>query len=446
MKHTLDHFASYFFAAALLVCACSARAQTVSPFMALGNAQFVDNNGNLLTSGVLYSYQAGTTTQQATYTDYTGLSQNPNPIPFGSGARASIWLTSTASYKFVLCSQNDGTSCAPSDVLFSVDHVPGCMGCSTGGNNFTGTFISGTPNPASTGILELASTDSLCWRNTANNANLCIFKDTSDILGWSGGVIKLPLGGCTALSAGYITLCASTAQNSFMMGVGGIYYQLPVVGTDITQNSQVNQLHFGTTATPLCTSLATGTIGWNGTNLCTMGAGSVVFGTTTIPLSVTAPTAGQVLKFDGTSIVGAPAGVQANSTTTLASPVSVPANTMTTYLTKAVTMPTSGCPCRVLASYGAYLGIGAAGVEVAWIFDGTNIFASSQSSVTGVASNFGLNGSAFSTVTYANSAVVTFTAVVETSASGGLTVAVNNNSGSPGTQPTWMNLAIFPSN
>src|ERR1700734_273285 len=114
MKHFFDRFAPYLFAAALLTCASSAHAQ-VSPFMALGNAQFVDNNGNLLTSGVLYSYQAGTTTQQATYTDYTGLAQNPNPIPFGSGARASIWLTSTASYKFVLCIQNDGSSCAPSD-------------------------------------------------------------------------------------------------------------------------------------------------------------------------------------------------------------------------------------------------------------------------------------------------------------------------------------------
>jgi hypothetical protein len=198
LKTMFDRYALFLFAAALLVCACSARAQTVSPFMALGNAQFIDNNGNLLTADVLYSYQAGTTTQQATYTDYTDLAQNPNPIPFGSGARASIWLTSTGSYKFVLCIQNDGTSCAPSDILFSVDHVPGCMGCSTGGNTFTRTFISGTPNPASTGILELASIDSLCCRNTAGNANLCIFKDTSDVLGWSDGTIKLPQGGCTA--------------------------------------------------------------------------------------------------------------------------------------------------------------------------------------------------------------------------------------------------------
>ena len=69
---------------------------------------------------MLYSYQAGTTTQQATYVDYTGTVLNPNPIPFGSGARVAIWLTSTASYKFVLCQQNDGavvphpTSCSRS--------------------------------------------------------------------------------------------------------------------------------------------------------------------------------------------------------------------------------------------------------------------------------------------------------------------------------------------
>src|SRR5215472_2604793 len=100
-------------------------AQNVSPFQGLGVAQWFDNNGKPLTAGVLYSYQAGTTTQLGTYTDSTGTVLNPNPLPFTSGARVNIWLLSGSYYKFVLCSQNDGAFCAPGDVLFSVDQVPG---------------------------------------------------------------------------------------------------------------------------------------------------------------------------------------------------------------------------------------------------------------------------------------------------------------------------------
>src|SRR5438132_354500 len=120
----------------LFLCATVCAAQTVSPFEGLGNAQFFDNNGKPLTAGVLYSYQAGTTTQQATYTDSTGLISNANPLPFGSGARVNIWLTSGAYYKFVLCIQNDGATCAPADVLFSVDQVPGTPGGSSSGSPF----------------------------------------------------------------------------------------------------------------------------------------------------------------------------------------------------------------------------------------------------------------------------------------------------------------------
>src|SRR5579863_173079 len=183
--------------ALFLLFAASALAQTVFPFQGLGNAQFFDNNGAPLTGGVLYSYQAGTSTQQATYTDSTGTTLNPNPIPFGSGARVQIWLSSGAFYKFVLCLQNDGPSCAPADVLFSVDQVPGNPAGLNLGNTFIGTFISGSSTPATTGILRLATSDQICWRNQANTANLCIFKDANDVLGWQGDAMKFAEGACS---------------------------------------------------------------------------------------------------------------------------------------------------------------------------------------------------------------------------------------------------------
>lgn len=209
MKSTIERSSALIFAL-ILVLGCFAHGQ-FTPFMALGNAQFFDNNGEPLTSGVLYSFQAGTSTQQATFTDYTGTILNPNPIPFGSGARVSIWLTSSATYKFILCLQNDGPSCAPADVLFSVDQVPGCPGCTSGGSTFTGTLISPTANPATTGFVRAASSDTICWRNQAGTANLCISKDTNDVLDWTGGAIKLPEVVCSFTASGFDYLCPDSS-------------------------------------------------------------------------------------------------------------------------------------------------------------------------------------------------------------------------------------------
>lgn len=204
----------WIFGLALVLCALVARSQTVSPFMGLGSAQFFDNNGKPLTAGVLYSFQAGTSLQQATYTDATGGSVNVNPLPFGSGARASIWLTSTLKYKFVLCAQNDGAVCAPGDVLFSMDQVPGNLnGLTTNASPFTGVFISSSASPATAGVLRLASGDSVCWMNTATSGNLCFSKDISDVLNWSGGVIKMPEISCFNSSVGFDYLCADSATH-----------------------------------------------------------------------------------------------------------------------------------------------------------------------------------------------------------------------------------------
>jgi hypothetical protein len=267
---TRDLLSRVIFASLLIACASFAHSQTISPFQGLGTAQFFDNNGNLLTSGVLYSYQAGTSTQQATFTDSTGTVVNANPLPFGSGARISIWLTAGAYYKFVLCSQNDGAFCAPSDVMFSVDQVPGSPGgSSSGSSTFTGTFISGTANPATSGLLRLATGDQICWRNTAGTANLCIFKDGSDVLGWQGGSIKFPEIACSNTGANYDYLCADNSAHRWKMANnGGGQIQIVGAGADINTLDQVTQLHFGSTPTPLGAAPGANTyLFWNGSQV-----------------------------------------------------------------------------------------------------------------------------------------------------------------------------------
>ena len=66
--------------------------------------QFFDNNGVPLSGGLIYTYAAGTTTPQATYTTSAGNIAHTNPIVLDSAGRVpggQIWLI-FSSYKFVL--------------------------------------------------------------------------------------------------------------------------------------------------------------------------------------------------------------------------------------------------------------------------------------------------------------------------------------------------------
>ena len=81
---------------------------TLSPVWGAG-AQLFDNSGNVLTGGKIYTYEAGTTTPSATYTDPTGNTFNSNPIIADASGRLSneIWLPVSGAYKFVLKDTND---------------------------------------------------------------------------------------------------------------------------------------------------------------------------------------------------------------------------------------------------------------------------------------------------------------------------------------------------
>ena len=81
----------------------------LSPFGGVG-AQFLDNSGNVLTGGKIFTYAAGTTTNQTTYTNATGAIPHSNPIILDAAGRVpsgEIWLTDSLLYKFVLKDSND---------------------------------------------------------------------------------------------------------------------------------------------------------------------------------------------------------------------------------------------------------------------------------------------------------------------------------------------------
>ena len=70
--------------------------------------QEFDDNGAPLDGGLLYTYEAGTTTPKVTYTDSTEDTANANPVVLDASGRADVWLTSGA-YKFVIKTSADVT-------------------------------------------------------------------------------------------------------------------------------------------------------------------------------------------------------------------------------------------------------------------------------------------------------------------------------------------------
>lgn len=89
-------------------------------YLAGAGAQFFTDDGVPLAGGLLYTYAAGTTTPQTTYTSNLGTVANSNPIVLNSAGRVpyEIWLTTNTNYKFVL-----QTSTAV--LIATYDNIPG---------------------------------------------------------------------------------------------------------------------------------------------------------------------------------------------------------------------------------------------------------------------------------------------------------------------------------
>jgi hypothetical protein len=71
----------------------------------VGNGQqFFDNNGVPLAGGLIYTYQAGSSTPLTTYTTSSGTIPNTNPIVLNASGRCpnEIWMQTGYSYKFIL--------------------------------------------------------------------------------------------------------------------------------------------------------------------------------------------------------------------------------------------------------------------------------------------------------------------------------------------------------
>lgn len=83
--------------------------------------KFFSNNGRPLAGGLLFTYEAGTSTPQVTYTDASGMTPNSNPIVLDFRGEAEIWLDIDLTYKFILAPEGDTDP--PTRPIWTVDDI-----------------------------------------------------------------------------------------------------------------------------------------------------------------------------------------------------------------------------------------------------------------------------------------------------------------------------------
>lgn len=110
--------------AAVFISAPGAQLAIAAELLApMAKQRFEDNNGDPLTGGKLFTYQAGSTTKTPTYTDSTGGTPNVNPVILDTRGEANVWLVPGQAYKFTLSPSTDTDP--PTNAIWTVDQIFG---------------------------------------------------------------------------------------------------------------------------------------------------------------------------------------------------------------------------------------------------------------------------------------------------------------------------------
>lgn len=208
-------------------------------YLAGAGAQFFDSNGDPLAGGLLYTYNAGTTTPVSTYTSRSGVAFNTNPIVLNSAGRtpAEIWLEGGVLYKFVL---KDSTFVQ----IGSYDNIPAVNDPTTTNNLIT---VAGTNALTGLAIPPLEGyTAGAQYSFIAQNTNTGAVTLDIDSL----GVKAVTKFGTTALSAGDIVAGAIT-----LVEYDGTRFQL----INVTSNN----FKYIVEPTTISATAATGTINYD---------------------------------------------------------------------------------------------------------------------------------------------------------------------------------------
>ncbi len=175
----------------------------------VGNEQQNDSNGAPLAGGLVYTYQAGTTTPQATYTDSTGGTAQTNPIVLNASGlpNSPIWLPNGQAVKLVI--QN-----AAGVTQRTVDSVTGINDPAAASNVSEWVSYTGTPTYISATSFSVAGdqTGTLQVNRRVKTTN-------------SGGTRYGTITG-SAFSAGLTTVSVLLDSGSLDSGLSAVSYGL----------------------------------------------------------------------------------------------------------------------------------------------------------------------------------------------------------------------------
>lgn len=164
----------------------------------------VDANGDPLAGGKLYTYVAGTTTPQTTYTDAGGLTPNTNPVVLDSSGRADVWL-GNAKYKFVLKDANDVT-------IYTEDNIDGT---GSGGNNTAAWVTHSVTDGQAAADLAGETVDSASYKSAIYSGEISrgttVFSNVTFVLQYINSAWRIVMGDSVANEANGVTFSITSA-------------------------------------------------------------------------------------------------------------------------------------------------------------------------------------------------------------------------------------------
>jgi|LakMenEpi03Aug12_release.lakeMendotaPanAssembly.Ray.scaffolds.fasta_scaffold28175_2 hypothetical protein len=199
--------------------------------------QFFDDNGNPLSGGRLYTYDAGGTTPKATYTDAAGSTANANPVVLDAAGRATVFLDGTT-YRFDLKTSGDV-------LVRSTDNI---QSFAVAQSNITNTSLALMPantvkvNASATSNTPtdlLVNTDSFLGRASGNIVNIPLNYGRNRIINGDFNIWQMGTSIVPALSS-----IAYTADQfyAFVTGAAPTYARVTLSGSGINGSDTALQI------------------------------------------------------------------------------------------------------------------------------------------------------------------------------------------------------------
>lgn len=189
--------------------------------LAGAGAQFFTDSGVILSGGLIYTYAAGTTTPQTTYTTSAGNVAHTNPIVLNSAGRVAsggeIWLTDAVSYKFVLQTSTAVTIATYDNVTGNSSGIYAAFAASSG-SSLVGYTQGGTGAVATTAqakLRESVSIEDFGGAAGASDNTAAMNAAAAYLNSVGGGVILIPYVG------NWLMNWVCLYNNITVQGVGG---------------------------------------------------------------------------------------------------------------------------------------------------------------------------------------------------------------------------------